>query len=188
MTLKAQQFQPRPALRRATPGALSIVLGAAFILSACGEALAVNPPRITNISFDQATQQLSFTTHRGPKDFANWSVSSDGDTVFDPNPPTGVNNTPGVGGVESNTQGATPGNTAQAGEIHKLTITVTNDNGQRSRVKLLRVVPAGGRAALIYEEVYAIPTVSQWGLAVMVLLLLTAATMLLARNRHSATT
>lgn len=184
--LRATSGSTLPWMRSRT---LSTALGVAFCLMVCSEALAATPPTVQITGFDSGTQTLSFDTDRDEKETVDWSVTSDGDTTFVPDPPMGTDDDPAADppGVESNSVGATPGPTALVGEVHKLTITVTNANGTNNSWTLLKVVAGAIPNTLVYISFDPIPAVSEWGVIVMVLLLLTAGTFILGRGRHAAT-
>lgn len=119
-----------------------IAMTGLWVLIFSGVTLAVNPPLVTDFSFDPTTQRIEFTANSGGKTCNFAIASSSPSTTFDPAAQGGS-----FGGVSGGTDwGITPG-AAPLGQIHTFTITVSNSNGVRSRCMELKVVAsniAGG--------------------------------------------
>jgi len=150
-------------------------------VSLASVAEAREPPHIRVFCFDRGAQDIGFEAQDFFKGqgFDFEITSSSNQTTFSA-PQSGRVNAPGGG----TSWGITPGGAA-VGEIHTFTISCTNANGTSRRTMRLRVVRGQGPEGIanLYEDEAGVPTVSEWGLIVLTLSLLTAGTVFLARRR-----
>ena len=155
---------------------LSVLL---LLVAAPSTVLARERPRITSFTFSRIEQTISFfaTDFTKSKGFDYAISSSSARTTF-------ADRTSGSIGANAggNSWGITPGG-ARAGERHTFTIAVTNRNGTSRRTKVLCVVRRrGGRAEEGTDTMYAegvdcvVPAVSEWGMLIIGLLLVTGIT------------
>lgn len=157
----------------------SVLLLAAAVPSTV---LAEEPPLIWQFTFNAQTQRISFDAWPYGKNGVNYEItSSSANTTFNPALTAGwlAAGGPTLGAGWDITPGA-----SRVGERHTFEIKVWNDNGQDSEKKCLRVV----RGSVLYEEegigecVLDGPAVSDWGMVLIVLLLLTGITVKFARR------
>lgn len=162
--------------------------GAALIIALFGwntAAFATVPPSVTNFSFDQAQQKISFSFNTGgvAKETKWKLISSTGNAQFS-NGNTGTVSGSVTGAVAfGNTFGITPG-TDPIGTKVTFYLTVSNENGRTTGNAICLVVVTGsvaGTAAFGPSDI-CVPTLSAWGFAVLTLLVLAAGTIVLARR------
>jgi len=152
------------------------------ILLAAGIAKAADPPEVTDFSFDEETQQISFFASSGGAGKNNTFeiTSSSAQTTFSGATTGGSTGAAGFG----NTWGITPGG-ANVGQIHTLTISIENENGDDSEAKCLRVVAGSIAGTNVYVEHSVgecVPAASTWGLIIFGIVLLTVGTALTVRR------
>jgi hypothetical protein len=151
---------------------------------------AAEVPSIKTFSFDTDSQKLTLVVNHGGKPTTYDVGSSPGNLIWDPQETQGTYHPQDgdEGAFTREWELALPDD-AGDDDTYVIAVGIANANGLDGALVCLRVGTAGKRSSapiLTETQCPAVPTVSEWGLIILFLLLLTAGTIVIRRcMRHS---